>query len=112
MYLDSEYDNSRISKNRYIFSYFIILIALPLTLPLGVLLIIVKIIPILSFQKKINIENLYSLVVIFPEHRAVNIQYGLLSKQEIEFLESYFKDYFEIKTLKKTLLYVPRVKGE
>ena len=57
--------------------------------------------------------SFYSLVLTFPEQRAVNIPYGVLHEKDIEFLENYFGDYFELKKLQKAFLYVPNnVKGK
>ncbi len=62
-------------------------------------------------QKSLRVNNT-SLVVTFPEQRAINIPYGVLKTQDIKFLGNYFKDYFEIQKLQKAFLYVPNVKGE
>ena len=112
MYFSSQYNSNKTSKIKYFISYIIIIIGFPLSFPFAIILVFVKVLPILIIKKSFNISS-YSLVLTFPEQRAVNIPYGVLHEKDIEFLENYFKDYFELQKLQKAFLYVPNnVKGK
>ncbi|MCG3668652.1 hypothetical protein [Aliarcobacter butzleri] len=106
MYFSSQNNSNKTSKIKYFISYIIIIIGFPLSLPFAIILVFVKVLPILIIKKSFNISS-YSLVLTFPEQRAVNIPYGVLHEKDIEFLENYFKDYFELQKLQKAFLYVP-----
>ncbi len=110
MYFPAKTDN-KIKPKSYPFAIFISIIGFPITIPLFIILIFVKVLPSWLIQKSLNV-NFVSLVITFPEVKAINIPYGVLNKQEIEFLENYFRDYFEVQKLQKAFLYVPNVKGE
>ncbi|WP_419773446.1 hypothetical protein [Halarcobacter sp.] len=111
MYISAQYSTNKISRTKYFISLIVVLIGLPISLPLAIILAFVRVLPSWIIQKSLRVNNT-SLVVTFPEKKAVNIPYGVLNKQEIEFLENYFKDYFEMQKLQKAFLYVPNLKGE
>jgi len=110
MYLPAKSDN-KIKPKSYPFAIFTSIVGFPITIPLFMTLAFVRVLPSWIIQKSLKVNNT-SLVVTFPEQRAINIPYGVLNKQEIEFLENYFKEYFETQKLQKAFLYVPNKKGE
>ncbi len=111
MYMSAQYSTNKISRTKYFLALVVSLIGLPISLPLAIILAFVRILPSWIIQKSLKINNT-SLVVIFPEQRAVNIPYGVLKIQEIEVLENYFKDYFKLQNLQKAFLYLPDEKEE
>lgn len=109
MYFPAKTDN-KIKPKSYPFAIFTSVIEFPITMPLFVITIFVKVLPNFIIQKSFNV-NFYSLVITFPEQRAINIPYGVLHNKDIEFLENYFKAYFELQKLQKAFLYIPNKKG-
>ena len=103
--------NNKIRPKGYKFAIFTTIIGFPISLPLLVLLTFVKILPALIIQRSLNV-NFSSLVITFPEQKAINIPYGVLYRENICFFENYFKDFFEMKKLQKAFLYVPKLRGE
>jgi len=110
MYFPAKSDN-KIRPKGYKFAIFTTIIGFPISLPLLVLLTFVKILPALIIQRSLNV-NSSSLVITFPEQKAINIPYGVLYREDICFFENYFKDFFEMKKLQKAFHKVPNIKGE
>ena len=69
--------NNKIRPKGYKFAIFTTIIGFPISLPLLVLLTFVKILPALIIQRSLNV-NFSSLVITFPEQKAINIPYGVL----------------------------------